>query len=168
LIEWIYFPLSVRPPAEIVKIVTVFEDVEESIGSGEHQLKSNAVLSCLAPGLERLGFLVETSKSGSDKVRVPVLFGPRGQVEKAFEADAFHPKLGIVVEVEAGRAVTNNQFLKDLFQACMMSEARYLVIAVRKMYLRRDDYREVVRFFTTLYTAGRLKLPLDGILVIGY
>jgi len=36
------------------------------------------------------------------------------------------------------------------------------------MYLRRDDYREVVRFFTTLYTAGRLKLPLDGILVIGY
>lgn len=44
-----------------------------------------------------------------------------GKLDKSFEADALHKELGFVLEVEAGRGVTNNQFLKDLFQACMMS-----------------------------------------------
>jgi len=30
------------------------------------------------------------------------------------------------LEVEAGRAYTNYQFLKDLFQACMMHDVQYL------------------------------------------
>lgn len=42
--------------------------------------------------------------------------------------------MGIVIEVEAGRAVDNNQFLKDLFQACMMDGISFLVIAVRNYY----------------------------------
>ena len=37
-----------------------------------------------------------------------------------------------VLEVEAGRGVVNHQFLKDLFQACMMYEVNYLAIAIRR------------------------------------
>jgi hypothetical protein len=78
--------------------------------------------------------------------------------------------------VEAGRAVKNNQFLKDIFQACMMFEVEYLVIAVLNEYhfnmSGRDtiskDYQEIKIFLETLYISNRLKLPLKGILLIGY
>lgn len=77
-------------------------------------------------------------------------------------------KKKIVIEVEAGRAVTNYQFLKDLFQACVMSDVDYLVIAVRNIYRKNQDFEKVISFFNTLYASGRLILPLKGILIIGY
>jgi hypothetical protein len=103
---------------------------------------------------------------------VPVLFGASGKVEKSFDADAYHPKAGFVLEVEAGRAVANNQFLKDLFQASMMKDVEYLAIAVRRLYegggQKSKDYERVVAFFDTLYASSRLQLPLRGVVVIGY
>lgn len=79
---------------------------------------------------------------------------------------------GFVVEIEAGRATINNQFLKDLFQACMMDEVTQLAIAVRNIYqaagANNNDFERVVTFFDTLYASDRLKLPLKGILVVGY
>lgn len=66
----------------------------------------------------------------------------------------------------------NNQFLKDLFQACMMDDVDYLAIAVRNVYeaagANNRDFERVVNFFETMYASNRMKLPLKGILVIGY
>ena len=73
-----------------------------------------------------------------------------------------------MLEVEAGRAVTNYQFLKDLFQACVMDEVDYLGLAVRKVYKSSADFDKVYDFLDTLYTSGRLRLPLKGVLLIGY
>jgi hypothetical protein len=73
-----------------------------------------------------------------------------------------------VIEVEAGRGVTNHQFLKDLFQACVMQEVDYLVIAVRNDYRGSDDYSKVITFLETLFASQRLILPLTGVLIIGY
>lgn len=95
-------------------------------------------------------------------------FGRNGRLEKSFHANAFHEDLGFVVEVEAGRGVTNFQFLKDLFQACMMADVYYLAIAVRNTYQKMDDFERIDRFFSTLYASNRLKLPLKGLLAIGY
>lgn len=89
----------------------------------------------LRPGLENLGFRVERGKSAEDKVVVQVLFGRKDKILKCFNADAHAPSLGWVLEVEAGRAVDNNQFLKDIFQACMMHDVLHLAIAVRNTYL---------------------------------
>jgi hypothetical protein len=99
---------------------------------------------------------------------VPVLFGLNGKLEKSFEADAFNSTEGFVVEVEAGRGVTNYQFLKDLFQACMMHEVYYLAIAVRNIYRKNKNFEVVHRFVDTLYASNRLQLPLKGVLIIGY
>ncbi len=70
--------------------------------------------------------------------------------------------------VEVGRGVVNNQFLKDLFQACMMAGVTEFAVAVRNQYRRNNDFERVRRFFDTLYASNRLKLPLDGVLVVGY
>ncbi|AEW21273.1 hypothetical protein BFO_0629 [Tannerella forsythia 92A2] len=49
-----------------------------------------------------------------------------------------------------------------------MSDVDYLVIAVRNIYRKNQDFEKVISFFNTLYASGRLILPLKGILIIGY
>lgn len=73
-----------------------------------------------------------------------------------------------MLEIEAGRAVVNNAFLKDLFQACMMQDVNFAAIAVRNVYRGSRDFERVVSFFDTLYASRRLTLSLKGILIIGY
>jgi hypothetical protein len=74
----------------------------------------------------------------------------------------------MIVEVEAGRGYLNNQFLKDLFQACMMHDVEYCGIAIRNLYIGSSDFEQVASFFETLYVSNRLHLPLKGVLLIGY
>jgi hypothetical protein len=151
------------------EIVVCFDNVSAEIASLDNVGQvSNEVLAKVRSGLERLGFLVETSKTAEGKIKVPVLYGSNGKVEKAFEADAYHPTQRTVVEVEAGRGVTNYQFLKDLFQACVMQDVDYAVIAIRQDYRGSDDFSKVVTFIETIYASNRLVLPLKGLLIIGY
>lgn len=97
-----------------------------------------------------------------------MLFGRNGNLEKSFDADGVNLTTKTVIEVEAGRGVTNYQFLKDLFQACMMQDIEVLIIAIRNNYKGNSDFETVVTFFDTLYVSGRLTLPLKRILIIGY
>jgi hypothetical protein len=168
VIQWLSFPRSTRVTPLGVSVVASFEAVAEQIDSKVHDLPSNEVLALAAPHLAAAGFTVELGKKAEQKISVPVLFGMNGKMEKSFDADAYHQAGGFVVEVEAGRGVVNNQFLKDLFQACMMHDVFYLGIAVRNVYKGRHDFEVISRFLNTLYASQRLQLPLRGILVIGY
>ena len=102
------------------------------------------------------------------KIRVPVLFGHQGNVSQAFEVDGYHRENQIVLEIEAGRAYTNHQFLKDIFEASVMVNVNYLVLAVRTIYNRHEDYKKITDWLDTLFITNRIKLDLKGILVIGY
>ena len=163
-----FFPKSFRIPEHLQELTSVFEINEAKISSSTYKLNSDGVLNVLKKDLEKMGFIVETSKTAKGKINVPVLFGRNGSIEKSFDADAWHKNNRTVLEVEAGRAVTNYQFLKDLFQACMMNEIDYLALAIRFDYRGNPDFEKVVTFFETLYVSGRLSLPLRGVLVIGY
>lgn len=168
MIQWMFFPRSTRATPLALSVVAAFEAVAGQIDSATHELPSNDVLALTAPHLATAGFTVELGKKAEQKINVPVLFGLNGKLEKSFDADAYHQAGGFVVEVEAGRGVVNNQFLKDLFQACMMHDVFYLAIAVRNTYKGRPDFDVVCRFLSTLYASQRLQLPLRGVLVIGY
>lgn len=168
MINWQYYPKSDAAPKIAATVIAAFEAVSADIDSTVHTLESNLVLAALSAGLNAAGFTVESDKTAEGKVKVPVLFGRNGRLEKSFDADAFHRDCGFVLEVEAGRGVVNNQFLKDLFQACMMHDVFYLGIAIRNVYRKSPDFDKVVRFFDTMYASNRLTLPLKGILVIGY
>jgi hypothetical protein len=168
MIDWQFFPKSKLIPIHLNKVVDVFEQNVKFINSKDHKLNSNQIMSIHRAELELEGFIVEKSKKYNDKIKVPVLFGRKGEIEKYFEADAYNVELKTVIEIEAGRAVSNYQFLKDLFQACMMHEVNYLVISVRIDYRGNPDFKNVISFFETIYASGRLTLPLKGILIIGY
>lgn len=168
-IFWQHFPKHSPCPESLQRVTKCFEFVAADISSHKNVgQNSNAVLGKVRDGLETIGFNVESSKTAEGKIKVPVLYGANGKIDKYFDADAFHPIDRIVLEVEAGRGVANYQFLKDLFQACVMQDVDYLAIAVRQDYRGSKDYEKVVTFIETIFASNRLTLPLEGILIIGY
>lgn len=175
MINYQFFPRSQGVTPQIDEIISCFKKIESTLDASDH-LRSNDVLALVRPHLEEIGFRVETGKKLEEKIDVPVLFGENNTVDKSFFADAISGDGKIVIEVEAGRALANNQFLKDIFQACMMFEVEYLVIAVLNEYkfnvsgreTSTKDFQEIRTFLETLYISNRLRLPLKGILLIGY
>lgn len=168
-INWQLFPKHLPCPVLLRQTVAVFESHFAELKSIEHEgMTSNEALAVVTKGLVGLGFDVETGKDKASKISIPVLYGPNGKIEKSFDADAFHKGEGIVLEVEAGRAVVNYQFLKDLFQACMMQGVDFLVIAARNDYRGSSDFEKISTFMNTLYASERIVLPLKGILIVGY
>ncbi len=168
MISWQYYPKSAAIPKHLITIVEIFKQHHDAIDSSRLKLTSNNVLLVIRENLLKADFKVEKSGKMEDKIKVPVLFGRDGRLEKSFHVDAFQEETGTVLEVEAGRAVENYQFLKDLFEACMMHNVQFLAIAVRRVYGKQADFDTVVTHFDTLYASGRLILPLKGILIIGY
>lgn len=168
MIKYQFFPRSRGVTNEIQKVIESFKAIESDIDSAMNNLVSNEVLAKVRPYLEKQGYRVEIGKSTEEKIDVPVLFGRDNIIDKSFYADALSKDGRIVVEVEAGQATENHRFLKDIFEACMMFEVEYLVLAVRNIYRTHDDFTRIYTFLETLYISGRLQLPLKGILLIGY
>lgn len=163
-----FFPRSMGLTESMEEVVNVFKEVEDKISSSTNDLRSDDVLSIVRPGLEKIGYCVEQNKKDEGKIKVPVLFGYNNSIDKHFYADAISADRKIVIEVEAGRATENHQFLKDIFEASMMFSVEYLVIAVRNIYRNHNDFERIYPFLETMYITNRIKLPLKGILLIGY
>jgi hypothetical protein len=174
MINWQFFPKSDKVTDKLLQTVQVFKEKENEIDSEAiaktDMLDSNTILSILKDGLLAIGYQVEVSKTGEGKISIPVLYGRNGKPEKSFYADGYHIQDEIVLEVEAAAAVANNRFLKDLFEACVMDNVQYCIIAVRNMNktTNQKDFEGVMRFIDTVYASQKLKLPLKGIMIIGY
>lgn len=168
MIQYQFFPRSRGITNDMSAIVESFNKANDKISSDNHNLVSNEVLAIMRPYLEKIGFIVETGKTKDSKIDVPVLFGLDNEIDKSFYADAISSDKKTVIEVEAGQAVDNHRFLKDIFEASMMFDVEYLVLAVRNRYRTRNDFNRIYTFLETLYISNRIQLPLKGILLIGY
>jgi hypothetical protein len=145
-IRWQHYPRSM-PPSELSRqIIAVFTARLSSISSGEFKHGSDHVLALLAEDLRAIGFQIERGKKKNDQIMIPVLFGENGRIEKSFSTDGYHADQKYMLEVEAGRGVTNHQFLKDLFQACACDNVDSLGIALRNDYRGSDDFSRACAF----------------------
>ena len=106
-------------------------------------VESNDVLSVIATGLQALNFTVETGKQKTGSFPRPVFFGDEGKFLRTYEIDAFEPAQGIALEVEAGRATMGNAIYRDLIQASLMVDARFLVLAVPSEYRYKSAGRTI-------------------------
>lgn len=174
-VRWLFYPRSDACPDGLTQVARVFEkhytEISSHAKTKSDALNSNAVLASLADSLlSDTGFTVELGKQAKSKIAVPVLYGLRGSPTKSYEVDGWNPSLKAVLEVEAGQAVTNFKFLKDLFEACVMDSVDYLILAVQNWYYsaKRDDFVTVSTWLDVAYASGRFTLPLRGILLIGY
>lgn len=174
---WVYYPAQDRPPAWTHDFIEVVRDVSDTIDSrASRGLNSNAVLAKLRPGLESLGYQVESSKLHANRIRRPVLFGENGAERVAYEIDAVHDSLGVLVEIEAGRGADGNAVYRDLVRASLVVDARFFVLGVLQQYRRMSSgrqiivhsYREARNQLDAIYASGRLGLPFEGVLLVGY
>ena len=195
MINWKYYPTYNRCPKHLESIVKVFENNENIIIEAIERIgeeSSNAVLEIIRADLENLDnseFQVEITSNGQNKLREigfpvneksqtviitrPVLYGDRGKEEKSYKVDAYCEKNHTILEVEGGRAFSNHQYLKDIFESCLIIDAEYLVIAVRNIARKGKkssscDFEEITKELNALYASDRLSLPLRGLMIIGY
>jgi hypothetical protein len=159
-------------------LVGVFHRHRQKIDSlvvHEEPMRSDAVLAVIADDLEGdLGFQVERGKRKPGKLHRPVFFGDRGSFLRAYEIDAFQNELGIALEVEAGRATMGNAIYRDLIQASLIVDARFLALAVPLEYrygerpTKEPSYSKTYSVVEAIYGSRRLMLPFEGLLLIGY
>lgn len=153
--------------------VSVRSEIDTEVVSG---LTSDDVLAALREPLEALGYEVERGKRAAEKIRRPVLFGEQGAPRLTYEVDAVHDELGVVVEIEAGRGARGNAVYRDLIRASLIVGAHYLVVGVMVSYRHQSGGREVevpsyddtLTQLDAIYASGRLQLPFDGVLLVGY
>lgn len=150
-------------------------DILDTDSSDPSPLQSDSVLATLRPTLEKLGFVVETGKKSSQKIRRPVLFGENGLARVSYEIDAFHDQLGIAVEVEAGRGASNNADYRDILRSALLVDAKYLVLFMPKKYRHGtakvttvSAYANTKNQLDAIYASQRLQLPFIGVLLVGY
>lgn len=170
---WKFYPSAIEPPVWVHPVVAAFGVVRSQIDSRLNvRVTSDAALAALRPELVRQGFEVEDGKTKAGTIRRPVLFGEVGRPVVAYEVDGFHPQHEIVLEVEAGRGAANNADYRDLIRASLMVDARFLVLAMMLHYAAGrsaiKSYDQARDRIDAIYASERLKLPLDGILLVGY
>lgn len=176
--SWMYYPRNsshpewVRDLTSAVKVLAERLDTESDTPT---PMQSDAVLAALRPTLEAFGYTVETGKKHVEKIRRPVLFGENGIPRVSYEVDAFHDGLGIAVEVEAGRGASNNADYRDILRTSLLLDAKYLILFMPKLYRHGGDKVTKVRAYEktrnqldAIYASQRLRLPFDGLLLIGY
>jgi hypothetical protein len=172
--RWIYYPNSATPPAWTADLLGAVAAAAESIDSRSNSgLTSDKVLVQLRPALERLGYHVEASKRHLDKVRRPVLFGEQGRERVAYEADAVHDSLGVLLEIEAGRGAMGNAVYRDLVRTSLIVGARFLALGVMlatgtQRRVSPTAHRDTKELLDAVYASGRLGLPFEGLLLFGY
>jgi len=175
---WDYFPRNARPPEWVEPFIGNVVAAEPSISTVDRKtgLDSDGVLLHLAPGLRQLGYVVESGKKASERIRRPVLFGSNGREAVSYEIDAFHDGYGIVVEVEAGRGARGNATYRDIIRASLIVDARFLILLLPVAYRHTSNGREVsvhahqecLDLLSALYASQRLPLPFNGVLLVGY
>ena len=176
--DWRYFPAHSRPPAWVEPLVEVFRDHQAEIDSQivhPQRMQSDDVLAVVADDLEeKLGFDVERGKNVEGKLPRPVFFGDQGSFLRTYWIDAFQEEHGIALEIEAGRATMGNAIYRDLIQASLMVDARYLALAVPVEYrygerpTKEPSYAKTYSVVEAIYGSPRLNLPFHGLLLIGY
>jgi hypothetical protein len=136
---------------------------------------SDAVLRIIQSDLEAIGFEVEKSKKGIEKIFRPITFGVDGIPHLKYEIDAYNSVTKVGLEIEAGRGVKGNAIYRDLIQGMVMINVNHLVVAVANEYRYKSNKKEMVsrdfdkciEICNALSGHTRVQLPYT-ITIIGY
>jgi hypothetical protein len=159
------------------RVVSVFQNQRTKLDTTAVHNKSDVALSIIRPGLEELGFRVE---GGTDEPTIyrPVHFGESGVPDRQYQIDSYHPELRAGLEIEAGRSIRGNAIYRDIIQASLIVDLDYFVLAIPQRYrfsLKGKQKEQEDRPFEygltvldAIYSSGRFRLPLKGLLFVGF
>lgn len=175
MINYFYFKKKEELPKELKASIEIFKKNYKKINSeGEDtwNYNSDKVLNIVSKDFIESGFKIELNKK--NKISIEVKYKEQDKI-KYFDVDGYNSKDKIILEIEAGRAYANNQFLKDIFEASVMENIDYLILAVKNVYTfgkktktNSFDYKKIYNWLDILYSSKKIKLDLKGILLIGF
>jgi hypothetical protein len=173
--RWIYFPRSEEPPNWVSGVISVFHEQRAQLDTATIHNKSDVALSIVRPGLERLGFRVEGGEEEPIIYR-PVHFGEGGVADRQYQIDSYHSDLRIGLEVEAGRSIRGNAIYRDIIQASLIVNLDFFVLAIPQRYRfnlkskAQEDkpFEYGLTVLDAIYSSGRFRLPLKGLLFVGF
>ncbi|WP_320173402.1 hypothetical protein [Maridesulfovibrio sp.] len=173
-IKFSTFPRTQAPPPFLEKIVNIFRAHEDKISTTklDKNLVSNDVLKIICKDLEGIGFEVENGKKKNQKVKRPVFYGENAEPSLQYEIDAYHAKWNVGLEVEAARALGGNALYRDIVQALVLVDLKYLIVAVPNEYRYgaksiTRDYNKAVAIAEALYGHSRIVMPYC-LTIVGY
>lgn len=173
--QWSYFPRNEAPAEWVEPTVAAVAAAESEISTAvtrASNVKSDGVLRAIAGGLVDFGWAVETGKHAGQKIERPVLYGDNGEVKVKYEIDGWHPLHQVALEVEAGRGAANNADYRDIVRTSLLLDAHYLCLVMpidyRSGSSRWHAYATTNAQLDAIYASQRLRLPFDGVLLIGY
>lgn len=170
---WKTYPMHLPPPDWVPAMIDAFAHAASPIATTDgHQPKSDDVLAQLADDLVAVGYDVERGKRAANKLTRPVLFGENGTATVEYDVDAFHPVNHVVLEVEAGRGAASNASYRDIVRTSLLVGVRFLALAMMIEYRGGGrpirSYENARNQLDAIYASERLRLPFDGVLLIGY
>lgn len=172
---WSYYPRNKAPPGWVeptCKAVAGVEDVISTSVQRTAAVKSDDVLRAISPGLEAIGFEVEKGKGAGQRIERPVLYGDNGAVKVKYEIDGWHPGFQVALEVEAGRGAANNADYRDIVRTSLLLDARFMCLLMPREYRSAGRlwraYETTNAQLDAIYASRRLRLPFDGVLLVGY
>lgn len=160
--------------SSLVEVIRLHKhEIDSSSRERGTSLTSDKVLKILSGDLKKLGFSVEKDKTSSGAIRRPVFFGENGVPTKTYSIDAYHDEFKVGLEIEAGRGTKGNAVYRDLIQTCLLVDVDFLALAVLNEYkygstLVEHSYDATREILDAVYGSPRLRLPMKGILLIGY
>ena len=173
--RWIYYPRSEKAPNWVKDVVSVFRRQRAQLDTTTVHNKSDVALSIIRPGLEELGFRVEGGAEERTIYR-PVHFGEGGTPDRQYQIDSYHSELRVGLEVEAGRSIRGNAIYRDIVQTSLIVDLDYFVLAIPQHYrfnLKAKEQADKpfeygLTVFDAIYSSGRFRLPLKGLLFVGF
>lgn len=126
------------------KVIEIVKSAEPKIGS-YHQnqmigngLKSDLVVLQLMSDLKSLLFEVEMNRCG----HTVTLISEKGKYKMTIKIDAYNPSEKIVLEVEAGQAVMNKNYIRNFMNFNSYADGKFLIIMVRNLYVNENRKME--------------------------
>lgn len=164
MINSMYFPKNDIIDDFSQNVIDIFVKHESTIDSlretnRENTLSAKEVINVISNDLIRNNFSIGENKISIDSINNNKFY---------FNANAYNNKEKYVIQVEAGRAVMNNEFIKDFFEASLMSNVEYLCVAVKNNYRGHNDFEHVCNYFSKIYDSSKINIKLIGLLIIGY
>jgi hypothetical protein len=174
--SYAYFPRWQAAPDWVEPIADIFRKQKLNIDTRVTANVSDKVLAALTPGLESIGFRVEKGGPSKDRLYRPVFFADNGKPAREYEIDSYDPARKIALEVEAGRSVMGNAIYRDIIQMSLMVGVQYGVIAAPLEYrynsggrqTKNLSYRDCRSILDAIWAGNRLRLPFEGMLLMGY
>jgi hypothetical protein len=153
--------LSSSLPSELEPVRDAFL-AEASILSSDSIRKVEEVRARIEPHLRRAGWSVGEGARSRGGIALARSQGP------AVRADAVNAITGAALWIETGRSWTNNGFLEHLIEAVPCLGVDHLALAIRTVYDGSAAYSKAVEFLGPVIDSGRLGLPYESVLLIGF